>query len=401
MNMLELAEEISQPSPAKIVMLAIDGLGGLPDPDTGKTELDTASTPNLDALAFEGTCGLMDPVRPGISPGSIPGHLAIFGFDPMTYTMGRGAMEAIGINFELLGEDIVARGNFASVDKENVIIDRRAGRIASGKSTELCQLLDGMEIQGVKLIVRPLKDYRFIVVFRGNGLASGVSDSDPQVNGVKPRKVLPLSETAEKTAEVANKFIAKAKTILANHHPANMVLLRGFSKRPQYPSLSEIYKVKAVAISSFPTYRGLASVVGIDVVESGSTLNDGLATLEKYYKDYNLFFLHIKQVDMAGEDGDFVRKVRAIEDADRAVARVIKLNPDVIVIAGDHSTPAIMALHSWHPVPVLIHSKWCRPDKKTKFCESGCLSGGLGRFPALQLMPQVMAHGRKLGKFGA
>lgn len=401
MNTLELVESISVPSPSKVIVIAVDGLGGLPDPETGKTELETAATPNMDSLAFEGNCGLMVPVRPGIIPGSLPGHLAIFGFDPLIYSIGRGAMEAIGINFDLQADDVVARGNFATVNEENVIIDRRANRINTEKATELCQLLDGIEIEGVETIVRPLKDYRFIVVFRGNGLASAVSDSDPLVNGVKARPIMPLNEPAEKTADLANKFVAQARERLKNHYPANMILLRGFSKRPQFPSMPEIYKIKTAAISTFPLYRGLAELIGIDVIDTGDTMDEEVSILEKHYKDYNVFFLHIKQVDTAGEDGDFSRKVRLIEEVDQVVGRVLNLNPDVIVIASDHSTPAIMALHSWHPVPVLIHSKWCRPDKITKFSENNCQKGGLGRFYATQLMPQIMAYAMKLGKFGA
>lgn len=401
MNMLELVESTSEPSPTKVILVAIDGLGGLPHPKTGKTELETASTPHCDQLVFEGNCGLMDPVRAGVIPGSLPSHLAIFGFDPLIYTAGRGAMEAIGINFDLRAEDIAARGNFATVDNQNIIIDRRAGRLSTERSAELCRLLDGMQIENTQIIIRPVKDYRFIVIFRGNGLASAVSDSDPQQNGVPPRKIMPLNIPAGKTAAVANKFIVEAKTILGKHHPANMVLLRGFSKRPQFPSISEIYKLKACAISSFPMYRGLASMVGIDVIETGNNIEDKFATLEKYYKDYNFFFLHIKQVDTAGEDGDFNLKVKFIELVDKELGRLISLSPDVIAISSDHSTPAIMGLHSWHPVPVFIHSKWCRPDKITKFSEANCLRGGLGRFLAVQFLPQVMAHAQKLGKFGA
>jgi 2,3-bisphosphoglycerate-independent phosphoglycerate mutase len=257
-----------------------------------------------------------------------------------------------------------------------------------------------MEIEDVKLIVRPIKDYRFIVVFRGIGMASGVSDSDPQQNGIAPRIIVPLNEPAEKTAAIANKFIEKSRAILSKHYPANMILIRGFSKQPQFPSMPDIYKIKAAAISTFPAYRGLASLVGIDVIDSGLSIEEEVAALEKYYKDYGLFFLHVKQVDTAGEDGDFDRKVKLIEQVDTILSRVIKLNPDVIVVTSDHSTPSILALHSWHPVPVLIFSKWCYPDKISKFSESNCLHGGLGRIFATQLLPLVMAHALKLGKFG-
>jgi len=398
---LELIKIIAKPSPAKIVLLVIDGLGGLPNPQTGKTELETANTPNLDQLATKAICGLIDPVSPGITPGSAPGHLALFGYDPLSFNIGRGVLEAIGIDFDLESGDVAARGNLCTVDEAGLVTDRRAGRISTDKCAELCQLLDGLVIDNVKIFVRPVKEHRFIVVFRGEGLASDISDSDPQQTGVAPRVITALNPQASRTASIASQFIAQAKAILAGHHPANMVLLRGFSQRPQFPTMGEIYKLKPAAIASYPMYRGLAKLVGMEVLETGTSIEDEFVTLKQNYANYDFFFLHIKGTDSAGEDGDFDRKVRIIEQVDNALSPLMSLEPDVLVVTGDHSTPALLKGHSWHPVPILLYSKWCRPDRVGEFSESACASGGLGRFPATQLMLLAMANALKLTKFGA
>ncbi len=400
-NNLDLIKGISTPSPAKIVLLVIDGLGGLPNPKTGKTELETAKTPNLDHLATKGICGLVDPVSPGITPGSTPSHLALFGYDPVSFNIGRGVVEAMGIDFDLEPEDIAARGNFCTVDKTGRVIDRRAGRISTEKCTELCRLFDGLVIEGVKLLVCPVKEHRFITVFRGEGLASEVSDSDPQQVGVAPRAIIALNPQAGMTAAIANQLVAQAKTLLAKHYPANMVLLRGFSQRPRLPTMGEVYKLKPAAIASYPMYQGLAKLVGMQVLETGASIKEEFATLKQNYADYDFFFLHIKGTDSAGEDGDFDRKVRLIEEVDNALPILTSLEPDVIVVTGDHSTPALLKGHSWHPVPILLYSKWCRPDRVGEFSEPACIYGGLGRLPATQVMPLAMANALKLTKFGA
>jgi 2,3-bisphosphoglycerate-independent phosphoglycerate mutase len=400
MDNLELIKKISIPSPSKIVLLVIDGLGGLPDPKTGKTELETASTPNLDRLAA--ICGLIDPVGPGITPGSTPGHLALFGYDPVKHSeISRGVVEALGIDFDLKPKDIAARGNFCTVDKTGVVTDRRAGRIPTEKCIELCQLLDGIRIDGVKLFVRPVKEHRFAVIFRGEGLAPGVSDSDPQQTRVAPREVKAEQAAARRTAEIANEFIEKARKILAGHHPANMVILRGFSHKPKLPTMSDIYKLKPAAIAVYPMYRGLAKLVGMQLLKTGTTVKEEFDTLKQNYADYDFFFIHIKGTDSAGEDGDFDRKASVIEEIDKALPALTGLKPDVIVVSGDHSTPALLKSHSWHPVPVLLYSKWCHADRVGEFSESACTMGGLGRFPATQIMPLAMANALKLNKFGA
>lgn len=401
MNNLELIKEIAISTPSKIVLLVIDGLGGLPNPETGKTELETAHTPNLDQLAAKGVCGLSDPVAPGITPGSAPGHLALFGYDPVTCIIGRGVLEAVGIDFDLQSGDIAARGNFCTIDEKGLVTDRRAGRVSTEKCTELCQLLGGRSIDGVKVFVSPVREHRFAAVFRGDGLALEASDSDPLRVGVAPKTVTALNPEASKLASVSNKFITQAKTALAEHYPANMVLLRGFSQHPQLPTMGEIYKLNPAAIASYPMYRGLAKLVGMEVLQTGTTIEEEFMTLKQYYANYDFFFLHIKPADNAGEDGDFERRVKIFEQVDNALAELIRLEPDVIIVAGDHSTPAMLKGHSWHPVPIILYSKWCRPDRVREFSESACASGGLGRFPATQIMPLAMANALKLTKFGA
>jgi 2,3-bisphosphoglycerate-independent phosphoglycerate mutase len=398
---LELIKDISITSPEKIVLLVIDGLGGLPDPKTGKTELETARIPNLDALAAEGICGLSDPIAPGITPGSGPGHLALFGYDPVSCNIGRGVLEAVGIDIELKPGNVAARGNFCTVNEKGIITDRRAGRISNEKCAELCRLLDGTSIDGVDIKVYPVREHRFVAVFHGDNLIANVTESDPSRTGVAPLKITALSPEAGRLADIANRFAAKAKASLSRHHPANMILLRGFAGKPSFPTMQEIYKLNPLAIAVYPMYRGLARLVGMKVARTGTTLEDEFATLKESYKKYDFFFLHVKWTDTAGEDSDFARKVKVLEQIDAALPVLIGLEPDVLVITGDHSTPAIFGGHSWHPVPVLICSKYCRTDSVKKFSEPAFLAGGLGRISATQIMPLAMANARKLTKFGA
>ena len=398
---LEFIKLISISSPSKIILMVLDGLGGLPKLETGKTELETASTPNLDKLATHGICGLIDPVSPGITPGSGPGHLALFGYDPVRFNIGRGVLEALGIDFDLQPGDVAARGNFCSVDKAGLVTDRRAGRISTEECTRLCRLLDGAMIDNVRVLLSPVKEHRFIAVFRGEGLVPDVNDSDPQQLDVAPKAITALTPEANMMANVANQFVNRAKTILVEHHPANMLLLRGFSQRPQLPTMNEVYKLNPAVIASYPMYRGLAKLMGMEVLKTGSSVEAELATLKENYNNYDFFFLHVKGTDAAGEDGDFDRKVKVIEEVDNALTNITSLEPDVIVVTGDHSTPALLKSHSWHPVPILLHSKWCRRDEVKEFSESACINGGLGRFPATQIISLAMANALKLTKFGA
>jgi 2,3-bisphosphoglycerate-independent phosphoglycerate mutase len=401
MDNQELIRTLAQSTSSRIIMLVFDGLGGLPLPETGKTELGIAFTPNLDKLAAEGICGLSDPVGPGITPGSAPGHLALFGYDPLKYEIGRGVLEATGIDYAVKPGDVAARGNFCTVDSKGLVTDRRAGRISDEKCAELCRVLDGQNIDGIEVIVCPVRGHRFVAVFKGEGLFPEVSDSDPQQTGLSPLEVTAENSEAVKTANIANKFISSARELLAEQHPANMILLRGFSKEPGFPSMKDIYKLNPAAVAGYPMYRGLARLVGMDTLDTGPSIGDVFNTVKEHYEKYDFFFLHFKPTDAAGEDGDFDRKVKAIEEVDLALPELTSLKPDVVVVTGDHSTPAMLKGHSWHPVPVLLSSKHCRPDNAENFSESSCVLGGLGRIRAVDIMPLAMANALKLKKFGA
>lgn len=397
----EHMKKISRTSPSKIVFLIIDGVGGLPNPETGKTELESARKPNLNRIARDSLCGLIDPVGPGITPGSAPGHLAIFGYDPVQYNIGRGVAEALGIDVKLKPDDIAARGNFCTVDDKGIITHRRAGRLSTDKNTLLCRLLNNIAIDGAEISVLPVKEHRFVLILRGEALSSELTDSDPQQVGLAPKKIEALSPQAQKTARIVNGFVSQAKSLLQGKAPANMVLLRGFSRRPDIPSIPEIYKLKPAAIAAYPMYRGLARLVGMQVLPGGESITEQLNSLRRYYADYDFFFVHFKSTDTRGEDGDFRAKVQAIEELDKALPGLLSLDPEVLIITGDHSTPATLAMHSWHPVPFMLKSKWCRPDDVTEFSERACLAGGMGRFPATEIMPLAMANALKLDKFGA
>lgn len=397
----QILKQISGKTPSKIVMLVFDGLGGLPDPETSRTELETASTPNLDRLAAEGVCGLAHPVSPGITPGSAPGHLSLFGYDPTQYIVGRGVLEALGIDFHLAEGDVAARCNFCTVDKSGVITDRRAGRMSSEKSAQLCERLRQITIEGVEIFVLPVKEHRFAVVFRGPGLSGNVEDTDPQQAGLMPKEAVPLSSDAERTAEIVNEFTAKARSLLAHSSPANMILFRGISQHPNLPQMGDIFKLSPAAIATYPMYRGLAKLVGMEVLATGATLADEISTLKSHWEDHDFFYVHMKQTDSSGEDGDFQRKVKLIEEADQLLPGLMDLNPDVLVVSADHSTPAILKGHSWHPVPLLIHSRYCRVDDVKEFSEKACVTGGLGTISSTDIMPLAMANALKLNKFGA
>ena len=397
----EIIKSLAETSPEKIVMLVIDGLGGLPDPVTGLSELETAHIPNLDAVVAKGICGLSDPIGPGITPGSGPGHLGLFGYDPIANEIGRGALEATGVDIELKPGDVAARGNFCTVDDQGNVTDRRAGRIPTEKSTELCKLLDGLTIEGVDIKVRPVREHRFAVIFSGKHLETALTESDPLQTGKPPLAIQALGNQAARTAEIINKFIARAKEILKDQHPANMILLRGFAHKPQLPSMQEVYKLNPLAIAVYPMYRGLARLVGMQVAQTGTTLEEEFQTLKDNFDKYDFFFLHVKWTDSAGEDGDFARKVKILEQVDKALPVILDLKPDVLVVTGDHSTPAPFGGHTWHPVPVVISAKYCRTDGVKKFSENAFLAGGLGRIKASDIMTLAMANARKLTKFGA
>jgi 2,3-bisphosphoglycerate-independent phosphoglycerate mutase len=401
MNIHDLIRELREPNTTKIVLLVADGLGGLPLEPGGKTELESARTPNLDALAREGACGLSIPVLPGITPGSGPGHLGLFGYDPLQYRIGRGILEALGIHFEVGPRDVAARGNFCTVDRDGCITDRRAGRPPTERCVAMCQKLQQIRVPDVEVFVEPVREHRLVVVFRGDQLGDAVNDTDPQQTGQKPLEARGADPQSARTATAVNRFVAEAGRILQGDAPTNMVTLRGFARYPTIATMQEVYGVRPVALAVYPMYKGLARLVGMDVVDAGSTLADQMETLGKLWDAYDFFFLHYKYTDSTGEDGNFAAKVEMIERLDAEVPKIRALDPDVLIVTGDHSTPSKLRSHSWHPVPALLWAPTCRPDGVTEFGESYCLRGGLGHFPAMYLLPMALAHAGRLGKYGA
>lgn len=397
---LDALRDSYTPNTAKIVLLVADGLGGVPHPETRKTELETASKPNLDALASQSACGLTIPIFPGIAPGSGPGHLALFGYDPLKYFIGRGVLEVLGIGVHLKEKEIAVRGNFCTVDSQGIITDRRAGRIPTVESAALCERLKGIEIRGIELSVYPVKDHRFALVVRGDRLDDRCTETDPQQTGVQALPVEPAVAEARYCADILNRFVEGARAVLKGRDRANMVLLRGISKLPHLPPMGEVYRIKPAAIASYPMYRGLAQVMGMQVIPTGNTFEEAIRTLEQHFSEFDFFFVHYKATDAAGEDGDFGAKIRAIEAFDSFIPRVRALKPDVLIVACDHSTPALLAKHSWHPAPFLLHSKWTLGEGITTFCEKACASGSLGTFSAVYVMAQALSHAGKLSKFG-
>ena len=385
---------------SKIVLLVVDGLGGLAHPDTRLSELETANIPNLDAMAQESACGLTTPVLPGVAPGSGPGHLALFGYDPLKHLIGRGALEALGIEVALQPGDVAARGNFCLVDGDGLLVDRRAGRIPTEFSAPLCERLDKIEIDGVQIDVFPVQDYRFVLRLRGEGLSELISETDPQVTGAAALPVKPLTPEAKRTAELVNEFVSQARKLLAEEERANMVLLRGFAQMPNLPPMNDAYQLNTAGIAAYPMYRGLAEVAGMKVIPTGRTFGDEVETLRQNFDNHDFFFIHYKPADAAGEDGDFDAKVKCLEDLDPFIPQIRELNPDVFLVAGDHATPAIMAAHSWHPVPFMLHSKLTRGEGVPRFNERTCAQGSVGSILATQVMLLAMSHAGKLQKYG-
>jgi 2,3-bisphosphoglycerate-independent phosphoglycerate mutase len=403
---LNVIRELTRETPSRIVLCVLDGLGGLARRETGRTELQEADTPNLDILARTSALGLTYPVGPGITPGSGPGHLALFGFDPEEFDIGRGVLEATGIGLELGPNDVAARGNFCTVDGDGKITDRRAGRIASEQSAPLVERLQGIRLSGAETIVGPVKDHRFVLVLRSVGLSEAVRDTDPQAEGVEPLVAEPNDSSdvaARRTAELVNAWVQEARGVLKDEPAANMLTLRGFAAYPKLPQLRDVYKLRAAAFAVYPMYRGLAELVGMTPVPSGESFKDSLDALkDNWDTGYTLFFLHYKPTDAAGEDGDFDRKVAAIEEFDAFLPQVQELQPDVLVVTGDHSTPALMAAHSWHPVPFLLAAANVRVvDSGEGFDEVHCARGSLGTFYAKDSLMLAMAHAGKLVKYGA
>lgn len=400
---LGILQSLIQKNDNKIIFVVMDGLGGHPMSPGGKTELETASTPNLDRYAAEGICGMMDPVTPGITPGSGPGHLGVFGYDPLENLIGRGVLSALGIDFDLTHRDVAARLNFCTLDATGKITDRRAGRIATELNRRLCQKIrDNVRLaDGVEYFLETESEHRAVLIIRGDGLAGNINDTDPQILGVAPVEAKGADQASEKTATYFRDFLTQVGKLLADESPANMVLARGFATRDPLPTFEEKYGLKAAAIAQYPMYRGLARLVGMNVLEKPPTYADMLEQLKLNYNNYDFFFVHFKKTDSTGEDGNFDEKVKKIEEIDGWVAGLRDLSPTVLVVTGDHSTPSYFKAHSWHPVPTLLWSQNCRRDLVQGFGESNCTSGAIGRMPMKHLIMLALANALKLKKFGA
>lgn len=398
----EFLKKLIVPAETKIVLLVMDGLGGLPFEPGGRTELEAANTPNLDALAARSALGLSSPAGPGIAVGSGPGHIALFGFDPIENEIGRGALEALGVDIDLQPGDVAARGNFCTVSADGVLLDRRAGRLATPEAMRLAKIINNIHIDGVKIHIEPVKEHRFAFVMRGEGLGTNVSDTDPLKNGVAPNQAVGADAPSRRTAELVNQYIQQVRLALAEESPANCILLRGFDQLPVLPKYKELFGLNAAAIAVNGMYKGVSRLVGMQVLPvEGVTIEDEFATLEKHWNDFDFFYLHVKQTDTHGEDGDFWRKARVIEEVDALIPRMLALKPDVIIVTGDHSSPTSLKSHSWHPVPLLIYSNVVREDNIAEFGERACSRGSLGILPAKDIILMALANAGRIQKYGA
>jgi len=398
-----LMADLRQSAPGKIVLLVMDGLGGMPVEPGGPTELESARTPNMDRLALEGTLGQTIPIRHGITPGSGPSHLALFGYDPIAYQVGRGVLEAIGVGMQVRKGDVAARGNFCTINAFGKITDRRAGRIPTDTAAPLVERIGRIRLTGVEMEVRPVKEYRFAVVMRGRGLEADIDDTDPQQVGVEPLPAKARGAGSQRAADLFNAWIAEARKQIADESRANSLTLRGFSTDPGLPQFPEIYGLRAACVAVYPMYRGVSQLVGMDILGvEGDKPEDEFAAVAKSWDQYDFFFVHIKKTDSMGEDGNFTGKAAVIESVDAALPALLALEPAALAITGDHSTPARLRTHTWHPVPFLLWAPaTALPDDQPRFGERACQVGGLGTFPATEAMPLLMAHAGRLMKFGA
>lgn len=384
------------------MLVVMDGLGGLPHPDSGLTELETAVTPNLDALAARASLGMLAPVGPGITPGSGPGHLSLFGYDPTRWVIGRGALSALGVGLELEPGDVAARLNFATFDAEGRVSDRRAGRPSDADARRVVDaLLPSLTApEGIEIALVPEKEHRVVLRLRGEGLDANVTDTDPLETGVPDHPCAAKDPGSERTAETVRSFLAQARERLADEPALNGFLARGFARYERIPNLGERFGLRGVVLAKYPMYRGVARMVGMEVRGVPTSAAETAAMLPDHWGGYDLYFLHFKDTDTRGHDGDFAGKVAAIEEVDALIPTITALEPAVVIVTGDHSTPTLLGEHSWHHVPTLIASRWARPTA-TGFGESECRGGDLGVIHGTELMPLALAHAGRLVKYGA
>jgi 2,3-bisphosphoglycerate-independent phosphoglycerate mutase len=403
MSLARLPDDVVITGNSKIFLLVLDGLGGIQHPRFNKTELQAARKPNLDKLASQSECGVLDPVMPGIVPGSGPSHMALFGYDPLECNIGRGVLSALGVDFELTEKDLAARANFATVDATGSVVDRRAGRISSEVNRRLCEkLARSVKLpHDVKLFVETESEHRAVIIFRGEGLSGDISDTDPQMVGVPPREAVALSPEAMKSSEIVRSFLKQASDILKDERPANAILLRGFAMHRPFRSFYDRFKLRAAALAKYPMYRGLARLLGMGVLPPCEDMDAEISLIKKELHNFDFFYIHVKKTDSYGEDGNFEDKVKTIELVDSKIPSLLALSPDVVVVTADHSTPSVMKAHSWHPVPVLLWAKTCRVDDVISFDEISCAKGGIGRMRMVHLMSLILAHAGRLTKYGA
>ncbi len=401
MTSQSVLQGLAQPADTRLVLLVLDGLGGLAQQPNGLTELEAARTPNMDLLAAEGQTGLSQAIGPGITPGSGPGHLALFGYDPVSSNIGRGALSALGLGVELKDGDVAVRLNFCTVDDKGRVVDRRAGRIDSSLNSSLISKLNAIDLPGIELQFITESQHRAVLVMRGSGLDPRITETDPQRLDVFPVDPEPIHPEAQRTSDVLKGVLAAVRECIGGESPANFVLMRGYAGRPVFQGIDQLYGLNPLCIATYPMYKGLARAVGMDVAEGLDTISAEVAELSAQWNSYDYFFLHVKSPDARGEDGDFDGKVAAIEEVDAKVPDILQLRPDVFVLTGDHSTPAVLRQHSWHPSPFLIRGEWVRPDRTEAFGERDCDTGALGVFPAQSIMAMMLGHGGRLAKFGA
>jgi 2,3-bisphosphoglycerate-independent phosphoglycerate mutase len=404
---VEILRALARRTDSKIVLLVLDGVGDIHTGDSPRTPLESATTPNLDKLAEASALGLSLPVDVGITPGSGPGHLGLFGYDPTEerHQIGRGVLEALGINYSLEPGQVAARGNYCTLDAKGRITDRRAGRPSQEDCERVSALLDAAidVIDGVGVRVLPVKEHRFCAIFSGPDISAAIEDTDPQQTGVAPLTAIARDATPHgaRMARVVDRFVAEARAKLSAEPKINGLTLRGFSTDPGLPTFGELYRLAPAAVAAYPLYRGVARLAGMDVLKTGPTPADAFATVARHWADHDFFFIHIKKTDSSGEDGDREAKIAAIESVDAAFAALIELKPDVIAVTGDHGTPHVMKSHSWHAVPLLVHGPHCDIDQTTRFTESEARQGSLGTLRADRLIGLLLANGGKLAKFGA
>ena len=405
MNHIDLLARLAIEGDRRIVLLVLDGVGDIRTADQPLTALDRAELPNLDRLARRSALGRIVPVATGVTPGSGPGHLSLFGYDPTSpeADIGRGVLEALGLGLKIDRGDVAARGNFATVDADGNLTDRRAGRIPTAECRRVVDSIQAKlrSFEGADVEVFAGEEHRFVLILRGSGYSAEVADTDPQKTGVPPLAPQPRSAEAEATAALLARVIATINGVIADEPRANAVLLRGVSQLPHLPQFPDLYHLRAGAFAGYPLYRGVAAACGMEVVPCGKHFHDIVPTVAENWSRFDFFFLHVKQTDKAGEDGDLKTKIDVLERVDAALPELLALEPSVLAITGDHSTPAPLASHSWHPVPLLVHSPVCFVDGSQEYTEAAATQGHLGTFPASELMGLLLANAGRLAKYGA